>query len=87
MTNWRELGFVPNSDDEDSDTALSTQDDGEEFGNEVQVVNKTEERGNEIAAAGSVTDSTTSRLGHSIKVTFHHKLSGKVKGLIFLGYG
>lgn len=66
MTNWRELGFVPNSDDEDSDTALSTQDDGEEFGNEVQVVNKTEES--------------------SIEVTFHHKLSGKVKGLIFLGY-
>lgn len=27
MSNWRELGYVPNSDDEDSDGALSTQED------------------------------------------------------------
>ncbi|KAI5846575.1 hypothetical protein DFP73DRAFT_623998 [Morchella snyderi] len=67
MTNWRELGFVPNSDDEDSDTALSTQEDGEEFGHEIQVVNKTKERGNEIAGTGLVTDSTTSHLEHSIE--------------------
>lgn len=75
MTNWRELGFVPNSDDEDSDTALSTQEDGEEFGNEIQVANKTKERGNELAGTGLVADSTTSHLEHSIEVTSHHKLS------------